>query len=201
MGSRLCYNTSMETGLVLVRHAESVRPAAGGPDESRRPLTASGMEAARALAPGLLDRRPTAVVSSPYLRAVQTVQPVASELGIEVDTRWNLREWDSALAPAPDYAVEYARSWARPDLARPGGESLEQLSRRAASAIIRVANGHRGGVVIVGSHGTFISRALAAFGLAVDWPFHRDMPMPALFELRFASDAEAPTIAGPGLTA
>ena len=45
----------------------------------RRPLTATGLAAAERLAPELLALQPTAILSSPYLRAVQTVAPAALE--------------------------------------------------------------------------------------------------------------------------
>lgn len=89
-----------------------------------------------------------------------------------------LREWDSGYAPSPEYERLDAESWADPTFARPGGESLAQLSSRAVEALSR-----RSGDTIVGSHGTFIARALAGFGVSVDLAFVRAMPMPAVFVL------------------
>ena len=57
--------------LFLVRHAEA---APGEPDELRR-LTAAGRDAARALGEQLAPQHPTAVVSSPLLRARETAEP------------------------------------------------------------------------------------------------------------------------------
>lgn len=37
--------------------------------------------------------------------------------------------------------------------------------------------------VLVGSHGTFVARALIAAGQRVDWEFSRAMPMPAIYEV------------------
>jgi phosphohistidine phosphatase len=68
--------------LVLVRHAKA---AAGEPDELR-PLTPEGREQAAALAERLRDSRirPSAVLTSPLLRARETAELVAKELGAEV---------------------------------------------------------------------------------------------------------------------
>ena len=109
-----------------------------------------------------------------------------------IHTDHALREWDSGLEPTPDYARHYAASWTDPDFARPGGESLRQLSERAITAL----TGH--GTAVVGSHGTFIARALAGFGLAgIDWPFRQALPMPAIYRIRFSANG---TVAkGPGL--
>jgi phosphohistidine phosphatase len=68
--------------LVLVRHAKA---AAGEPDELR-PLTPEGREQAGALAQRLRDAgiHPAAVLTSPLLRARETAQLIANELGAEV---------------------------------------------------------------------------------------------------------------------
>ncbi|MGK8467869.1 histidine phosphatase family protein [Nocardia cyriacigeorgica] len=109
-----------------------------------------------------------------------------------------MREWDSGIPPAPDYARWYARSWAEPGMARPGGESLRQLSSRAVSALSRWADGACG-PLLVGSHATFIAAALAGYGIAgIGWPFVRAMPMPAIYRLEFGSSG-AVVVAGPGL--
>ena len=63
----------------LVRHAEA---APGEPDELR-PLTAAGREAARTLGEQLATEHPTAVVSSPLLRARETADLIARACDLE----------------------------------------------------------------------------------------------------------------------
>ncbi|MFL5954546.1 MAG: SixA phosphatase family protein [Gaiellaceae bacterium] len=62
----------------LVRHAEA---APGEPDELR-PLTDAGGAAARALGEQLAAERPTAVFSSPLLRARETADAIAHAAGL-----------------------------------------------------------------------------------------------------------------------
>jgi 2,3-bisphosphoglycerate-dependent phosphoglycerate mutase len=45
--------------------------------------------------------------------------------------------------------------------------------------------------------GTFVARALVGFGTPVDWPFHRDMPMPAVYRVAVARDGRV-TVPGTG---
>ncbi|ONI81807.1 hypothetical protein ALI22I_37005 [Saccharothrix sp. ALI-22-I] len=188
----------MATDLVLVRHARSVVPTPDGPDELTRPLTDEGLAQARDLVDVLAVLRPTAFLSSPYLRAVQTVRPTAEALGLTVDTWWDLREWDSGIPPTSDYARHFAHSWENPDEARPGGESMARFDARLTRTLTEVAEEHDGGVVVIGTHGTFAARTLLAAGHAVDWPFLKDMPMPAVYRLRWHNGR--PTNArGPGL--
>jgi phosphohistidine phosphatase len=72
----------------LVRHAEA---APGEPDELRH-LTAAGRAAARALGEQLAAHEPTAVVSSPLLRARETADLIARACKLEATT-------DERLAP------------------------------------------------------------------------------------------------------
>lgn len=72
--------------LFLVRHAEA---APGEPDELRR-LTAAGRDAARALGERLSDQHPTAVVSSPLLRARETADLIARACTIDATTHEGL---------------------------------------------------------------------------------------------------------------
>jgi phosphohistidine phosphatase SixA len=72
----------------LVRHAEA---APGQPDDLR-PLTSAGRDAARALGERLAAGQPTAVVSSPHLRARETAGLIARACGLEAAT-------DERLAP------------------------------------------------------------------------------------------------------
>lgn len=189
----------MQTEVVLVRHALSVPRTADGPDEFTRPLAPDGFGQALALADSLIVPRPAAVWSSPYLRAIQTVAPAAHALRLEVRTQWELREWDDGLAFTDDWMPHYEHSWADPSFARPGGESMDQLTDRAVAALRALAGQYAGKRVLVGSHGTFVARALCGFGAAVDRLLWQRMPMPAVYCLRFVAGSQQPELTGPGL--
>jgi 2,3-bisphosphoglycerate-dependent phosphoglycerate mutase len=73
------------------------------------------------------------------------------------------------------------------------------VTARATAAVEDLASQHSGGLVVVGSHGTFVTAVLAGFGCEVGWPFCRDMPMPAIYRLQLDRDRRAVAISGPGL--
>src|SRR3984893_7464329 len=76
----------------LVRHAKAgSRRDWEGPDECR-PLTAAGRLQAAAIAERLRARPVTRLLSSPYLRCVQTLEPLAKELGLVVECDDDLAE-------------------------------------------------------------------------------------------------------------
>ncbi|MFC6015201.1 hypothetical protein ACFP2T_03205 [Plantactinospora solaniradicis] len=59
--------------------------------------------------------------------------------------------------------------------------------------------GYAGKRVLLGSRGTFVTRALRGFGATVDRLFWQHMPMPAVYCLRFDAISQQPEVTGPGL--
>jgi 2,3-bisphosphoglycerate-dependent phosphoglycerate mutase len=134
---------------------------------------------------------PTAVLSSPQRRAVQTVAPAAAALGLTVTTWPELREWESGLVPSADWVELFAHSWANPGFAHGAGESLDALTARVRRALTRIAAEYPGATVLVGSHGAFVSRALIAAGHHADFDSLGAMPMPAIYEITSSQVAGA----------
>ena len=76
----------------VVRHAKAGDRADWKGDDRQRPLTKSGVRQAEALAE-LLENEPIdKVLSSPFVRCVQTVQPLATERKLHVEPRRDLEE-------------------------------------------------------------------------------------------------------------
>ena len=185
--------------LVLVRHAVSVTPTLDGPDEHHRPLTEAGHEQAVALASALARFGASQLVSSPYLRAVQTIEPAAQALGLPICHRDDLREWRSGLAPTPDWQAHYEQSWTQPDFAIGTGETLADLTNRARNTVSDlVVSASPTTTILAATHGTWIARALLALGLSIDCAFWLSMPMPAIYQLNFDGPHLCDAL-GPGL--
>ncbi|MFM8906632.1 MAG: SixA phosphatase family protein, partial [Actinomycetota bacterium] len=75
--------------LYVVRHAKAGSRHDFDGDDIDRPLTNSGRKQAAALAERLAAVSPTIIVSSPYQRCIETVEPlaVASDLEVRTDAR------------------------------------------------------------------------------------------------------------------
>ncbi|HEX6548439.1 MAG TPA: histidine phosphatase family protein [Candidatus Dormibacteraeota bacterium] len=78
--------------VLLVRHAEAGEREAWEGDDRLRPLTGKGRRQAAAIADQLRAHEPRRILSSPYLRCVQTVEPLAAALGLEVEETDELAE-------------------------------------------------------------------------------------------------------------
>ena len=97
--------------LYLVRHAKAgSRSGWPGPDETR-PLSKSGREQAQSITRWLAEWPVPRILSSPYVRCVETMQPLANKLGLELEANEILAEGNPAgraielLAALPDHAV------------------------------------------------------------------------------------------------
>jgi 2,3-bisphosphoglycerate-dependent phosphoglycerate mutase len=127
--------------LWLVRHGESTWNARGlaqGHDDQAR-LTSRGLRQARAIAVQLRDRPIRALYASDLRRALQTVAPLASALGLTVVRDARLRErclgvleGTAAASISPAVSGISDRLVVNPDACPDGGESLRDFYRRVA---------------------------------------------------------------------
>jgi phosphohistidine phosphatase SixA len=76
----------------LVRHAHAGSRASWSDDDDLRPLSPKGGRQADALRKRLDDETVGCVVSSPSVRCVQTLEPIARRLGTDIDTRKEFQE-------------------------------------------------------------------------------------------------------------
>ena len=169
--------------VLLIRHAESVAPGISGFDEYTRPLTAKGFRDAAQLSDEYASTRIDAAYSSPYLRARQTIEPMARARGLAIDTIEDLRERLLSAVELPDWRAHLRRSWNDFDYAPPGGESGRVAQARVVRVLDTITSRHSAGTVIVASHGNLIALALNAFMPRVDYAFWESIPMPAVFRL------------------
>ncbi|MGH2778511.1 MAG: histidine phosphatase family protein [Actinomycetota bacterium] len=161
------------TRIFLVRHGETewnaTRRAQGQADI---PLNDAGRSQASAAAAQLDGVELSAVYSSDLSRAVDTARPIAEARGLSVEIDPAFREidqgeWEGLVTEEihrrwPDLWGP-ARHWSQ----RPGGESPEQVQKRALEGLARVVERHPRGQVAVVSHGGTI-RWLAAHALGYD---------------------------------
>ena len=77
---------------VLVRHASAGDRSTWDGDDRLRPLDKRGRKQAESLVELLLPLGVSRVVSSPYVRCVETVEPLAAALGVEVELDDRLAE-------------------------------------------------------------------------------------------------------------
>jgi 2,3-bisphosphoglycerate-dependent phosphoglycerate mutase len=170
--------------VLLVRHAEPIPVGTAGVHDDERPLAEAGREAAMELAAELDGWEITAIYSSPYARALETMTILAKRRGLRVQLLDDLRERRLSTEPHDEWRESLARSWADAEFALPGAESGRDAQRRAIGTLDLLRARHSdGGRLVLGSHGNLISLILQALEPGVGFDFNMAMPMPALYRL------------------
>lgn len=145
-----------------VRHCK----AEGQPPEA--PLTEAGKKQAEDLVDFFSDKGIERIVSSPFVRARDSVAPLAERLGlkIEVDDRLTERslgdigfDWDVDYDKA---LAQFARTFDDRDLRYPGGESSDEATDRAVAALRDLVAGDVSRTVVA-SHGNLTTLTLGYF--------------------------------------
>lgn len=171
------------TTVFLLRHAESTVD----PDlpESDWPLSEAGFQQARELCTTLASLGIEHVVSSPFVRAVDTVRPFCKAAGVDLQIDRGLRERRLSGRWIRDFEGILRKTWEDFELALPGGESSRECQERIVNCVSRLASARRGRVLLVSSHGNAIGLFLNALDHAFGWAEWRAMRNPDLFRIVF----------------
>jgi 2,3-bisphosphoglycerate-dependent phosphoglycerate mutase len=174
------------TVFYLVRHAY----AKWTPDEAR-PLSSKGHLDAERVADTLLELPIDSIVSSPWARARQTVEPLAARTGLPIREIWDLRERElNDGVPLKDFEAALRQSWLDPSFALPGGESNAAAQSRGVAVIRRLVEEHSGQHVVVGGHGNLLALILQHFDPSVDYAFWKSLTNPDIYCLQFNDQDE-----------
>ncbi len=120
--------------LYLVRHAKAGSRFESDDDDFERPLTGKGRRQAIAIAERLLPHATGGLISSPIVRCVQTLEPLATKLGVAIAV-------DNALAEGAGFSGALALLSTLPDgsvLCSHGDvipETISALTRRGCVVI------------------------------------------------------------------
>jgi 2,3-bisphosphoglycerate-dependent phosphoglycerate mutase len=177
------------TELYLVRHGDAVWNL-----DEMRPLSAQGFRDAQAVADSLENTACDGIYSSPYLRARQTVEPLAARLRLPIQEVWDLRERTLCDHAVDDFREAVRATWADFEFAHAGGETNADAQRRGTAVCRDLAARHAGGRVIVATHGSLIALMLNSFDPSVGFDFWTRISVPDVYVLRVGPDDDRPVI-------
>jgi 2,3-bisphosphoglycerate-dependent phosphoglycerate mutase len=166
------------TAIYLVRHGDAV----WNPDEMR-PLSAQGYKDAQAVRDCLAQTPIAAIYSSPYRRARQTVEPLATHLALPIQEIWDFRERTLCAGPVPDFQAAARATWNDFLFAHPGGETNAAAQQRGTTALREVIARHRGSHVVIGTHGTLLALMLRSFDERIGVEFWSAISIPDIYVL------------------
>ena len=154
-----------------------------------RGLSDAGRQQSERVADLLEGHDVAAIISSPYTRAIQTVQPLADRLRMSIGIDPDLRERHLSSSPLPDFRASFEATWRDFDLIHPGGESSAAAQARVTRAIRRIAPlGHSRDIVIA-THGNALALFLRTLDANVDFAFWNGMSLPDVYAVETHPDA------------
>ena len=171
----------MITNLYFVRHAHSTYT----PDELNRPLSERGMEDAKLNSNLLRMLQIDHVISSPYTRAIQTVEGVAESIVKEIELIDGFRERTLSEHPVEDFDVAISKVWADFDYSLEGGESNNLAQKRGVEATLQILDKYEGQNVVIGTHGNIMVLIMHYFDPQYDVHFWEQLAMPDIYKLTF----------------
>ncbi|MCS7463337.1 histidine phosphatase family protein [Paenibacillus doosanensis] len=169
-----------------MRHAESIYTPG---TERARGLTGKGERDAALVRQLLKDVPVDLVLSSPYYRAVRTVQDVAEAAGLEIISVEDLRErqlsGEEFIASQEQFRSAKRRVYEDKSFAFPGGESSEAAQRRAIRALLPWIGHADYRHIVVGTHGDIMTLMLNDWDASYDCDFWASTTMPDMYKLHF----------------
>ncbi len=166
----------MANRIYLIRHCSAVG------QEPLAELTAAGVEQAGRLAEFLASEPIDHISSSPYRRAVATIQPLAERLGREIQVDHRLRERVLAAESHDDWMDRLEASFRDLELRLPGGESSREAMARGV-AVVEELLGKPGECAVVVTHGNLMALILTHFAEDFGFEGWRGLGNPDVYEL------------------
>lgn len=168
--------------IYLVRHCQ----AAG--QEPEAPLTEKGEGQARKLASFFAEYPIDRIISSPYQRAIATIQPLAKERRLNIEEDQRLVERVLCGVPREDWFERLRDTFDDLSLEFEGGESSLTAMNRANSLLTEILTAEHKEIVLV-SHGCLLALLMKSvddrFGFS-DW---ERLSNPDVFKLTCHTEA------------
>ncbi|SDW14547.1 histidine phosphatase family protein [Paenibacillus sp. CF384] len=176
----------MRTYIYMVRHAESPRT---DPNERTRGLTDKGWIDSRKITEMLKDEGIDTFISSPYRRAILTIEEAAACYDKEIIIVEDLREMafpqdDGSLTEKDLYSF-ISNMFQDPDLSLPGGESCRACTDRSVGELTGIMERHKGQKVVIGTHGMVMTLMMRYFDRKYDYQFLLETSKPDIYRMEF----------------
>lgn len=125
------------------------------------------------------------VISSPYKRAIQTVEGIAHGFGKEIEIEEGFKERTLSAVPAEDFTFAITKVWEDECFAWEGGESNEAARKRGAEVARCILEKYKDKNIVIGTHGNIMALIMSYFDQQYDFTFWKNLEMPDVYKLTF----------------
>ncbi|PGO27806.1 histidine phosphatase family protein [Bacillus cereus] len=179
----------MNTYIYMVRHGES--PKLEG-DERTRGLTEKGILDARRVTEILETEGINTFISSPYKRAMLTIEKAANYHEKEIVVYENLKECrflseDKIISDKEVYPL-VKKMFSNPDFTLTGGESYADCQRRVVRVLKEILMDFQGHKIVIGTHGLVMTLMMNYFDNQYGLEFLMNTSKPDIYKLEFKEE-------------
>jgi 2,3-bisphosphoglycerate-dependent phosphoglycerate mutase len=168
---------AMEKQIFIIRHCA----AEGQPPSAQ--LTGKGFEQAHHLARFFDEIKIDRIISSPFLRARQSVEPLAQKKGLTVEVDERLSERTLSTEVLTDWLEELKTTYDDLEYRLPGGESSSEAMKRAVAVIDDIEPDKN---TLIVSHGNLISLLLKYYDSKFGFEQWKKLSNPDVFLLKIS---------------
>jgi len=179
----------MNTYIYMVRHGES--PKLEG-NERTRGLTEKGNLDAQRVTEILETEGINTFISSPYKRAMLTIEKAANYHEKEIVVYENLKECrflskDKIISDKEVYPL-VKKMFSNPDFTLTGGESYVDCQRRVVRVLKEILMDFQGHKIVIGTHGLVMTLMMNYFDNQYGLEFLMNTSKPDIYKLEFKEE-------------
>jgi len=166
----------MTKNMYVVRHCEAVGQV------SEAQLTEQGGKQAEFLAGFFSDKKIDRIISSPFLRAIQSAEPISQKTNIKIEIDERLSERVLSTTDLPDWYEKLKETFNDSELKFEGGESSQEAMNRIVNVVDEVFKSESENTLIV-THGNIMSLLLKNFNSDFGFECWKNLSNPDVFQL------------------
>jgi 2,3-bisphosphoglycerate-dependent phosphoglycerate mutase len=167
--------------LYLVRHCQATG------QEPDAPLTELGQQQAISLASWLSDVSIGRIISSPFVRAYQSIVPLSEQLGLTIEVDDRLVERVLSPVPLDNWRQRLAETFIDLDLSFGEGESSRTAMMRGVSVVDRAIQQTTDPVVLV-THGNLMTLILKHFNERIGYAEWENLQNPDVYCIQVSGE-------------
>ncbi|MEC0238462.1 histidine phosphatase family protein [Paenibacillus dokdonensis] len=178
----------MSTYIYMVRHGES--PKIEG-NERTRGLTEKGKIDAHKITELLKDEEVDTFISSPYSRAVLTIEELANFCGKEILVYEDLKEIifsnEDKILPDKEVYPIVELMFTDPDFSL-NGESKSDCQSRSVAALKKILKEFKGHKIVIGTHSAVMTLMMGYFDRQYGYEFLMKTSKPDVYRMEFNNE-------------
>jgi len=177
----------MNTTVYFIRHA---KPDISIKDDMTRPLSLEGIEKSKELVKLFKEIKIDYIYSSPFKRAIQTIEPIVKNKNIKIEVINDFRERKMSDEWIENYEEYSKKQWDDFSYKLADGESLNEVQKRNIKELEKILLENEGKTIIIGTHGTALSTIINYYDRIFLYNNFLEMVniMPYIMKMEFNND-------------